>query len=240
MLAVKAELAATGTLRAAINLANFLLVTGRNANGDPEGVAPDMAREIARRLGVSVTYVCYASPGELADAVDANVWDIALIGAEPKRAEKITFSPAYVEIPSTYLVPAGSRLRTLADVDRAGVRISVYGRSAYDLWLDRNIKHATLMRADSIDASYKQFVDQKLDALAGLKPRLLEDAEKLPGARVLEGQFTAVQQAIGVRRRDTAGATFLREFVEQAKASGFVGALIERHKIRGLSVAPAV
>src|SRR5262244_1698259 len=127
---VVSELAPTGVLRAAINMGNALLVTGRTRSGDPEGVAPDMAREIASRLGVPVVYVPYARPGELADAAGSGVWDIGLIGAEPQRAEKITFTPAYVEIEATYLVPAGSPLRTLADVDKPGVRISVTGRSA--------------------------------------------------------------------------------------------------------------
>jgi polar amino acid transport system substrate-binding protein len=236
---VMSELASTGVLRAAINMGNFLLVTGRSASGDPEGVSPDMAREIASRLGVPVAYVPYARPGELADAAGSGVWDIGLIGAEPARAQKIAFSPAYVEIDATYLVPAGSPLKTVAEVDRTGVRIAVTARSAYDLWLERNIKHAELVRAEGGDATFKQFVDEQLDALAGLRPRLLEDVEKLPGARILDGQFTAVQQAIGTARNNTAGAAFLREFVEEAKRSGLVGRLIERHKVVGrLSVAP--
>jgi polar amino acid transport system substrate-binding protein len=233
------ELAPTGVLRAAINMGNALLVTGRTASGDPEGVAPDMAREIASRLGVPVAYVPYARPGELADAAGSGVWDIGLIGAEPQRAEKISFTPAYVEIEATYLVPAGSPLKTVAEVDRAGVRIAVTARSAYDLWLERNIKHAQLVRSEGGDATFKQFVDEKIEALAGLRPRLLEDVQKLPGARILDGQFTAVQQAVGTARLNTAGAAFLREFVEEAKASGLVARLIERHKVVGrLSVAP--
>src|SRR5438552_7845713 len=127
---VVSELAPTGALRAAINMGNFLLVTGRTPSGDPEGVAPDMAREIAAKLGVPVAYVRYARPGELADAAGSGVWDIGLIGAEPQRAEKISFTPAYVEIEATYLVPAGSSLETIADVDRPGVRIAVSARSA--------------------------------------------------------------------------------------------------------------
>jgi len=235
---VISELVPTGVLRAGINMANFLLVTGKSATGDPEGVAPDMAREIATRLGVPVKYVPYKTPGELADMAGKGAWDIGLIGAEPQRAEAIAFSPAYVEIEATYLVPAGSPLKALADVDRAGVRIAVTGRSAYGLWLDRNIKHATLVRTDTLDSAYEQFVRDKLDALAGLKPRLLSDVKKLPGARILEGQFTAVQQAIGTARKNAAAAAYLRDFVEEAKASGFVARLIERHKVVGLSVAP--
>jgi polar amino acid transport system substrate-binding protein len=235
----RAELAPTGVLRAGINLSNFLLVTGRSANGDPEGVSPDMAREIARRLGVPLAYVPFKTPGELADAADKNIWDIGLIGAEPARAQTISFTAAYVEIEATYLVPAGSPLKSIAEVDRPGVRIAVTARSAYDLWLERNIKHATLVRSSSLDAAMKQFADEKLDALAGLRPRLITDVEKLPGARILDGQFTAVQQAVGTARKNQAGAAFLSEVVEDAKKSGLVAQLIERHKVRGrLSVAP--
>src|SRR5690348_1480490 len=140
-------------------MSNFLLVTGRTEAGDPAGVAPDMARGIADRLGVAVRYVPFPSPGALADAADHDVWDIGLVGAEPQRAEKIAFSPAYVEIEATYLVPAGSPLTSIAAVDRAGVRIAVTARSAYDLWLERNIKHARLVRSEGGDAAFKQFVD---------------------------------------------------------------------------------
>jgi polar amino acid transport system substrate-binding protein len=234
----KDELAPTGVLRAGLNLSNFLLVSGKTADGGPAGVAPDMAAEIARRLGVPVTYVSYRTPGELADAAETGAWDIGLIGAEPQRAEKIAFTPAYVEIEATYLVPAGSTIRSLADVDKPGVRISVTGRSAYGLWLDRHITAATLVKTGTLDSAYERFVGDRLEVLAGLKPRLLSDVEKLPGARILDGKFTAVQQAIGTGRRNTAGAAFLRDFVEEAKASGFVQGLIDRHQVRGLSVAP--
>ena len=234
---VVAELAPTGTLRAGINLSNFLLVTGRSATGEPMGVAPDMARAVAQRLGVPVTYVTFASPSDLAAAATAGMWDIGLIGAEPARAEQIVFTAAYVEIEATYLLPAGSKLKDIADVDQPGVRIAVSGGSAYDLWLARNIKHAELVRASGIDASYDLFVEQGLDALAGLRTRLVADAEKLPDARVLDGRFTAIQQAIGTRRGNDAGAAFLEAFVEDAKRSGLVAEFIEHHRVRGLTVA---
>lgn len=235
---VKAELAPAGTLRAGINVQNFLLVTGKTESGDPAGVAPDMAAEIARRLGVPMKLVPFKSPGELADAAEANAWDIGLIGAEPQRAEKITFSPAYVEIEATYLVPADSPLRSIADVDRKGVRIAVMGRAAYGLWLERNIKNAGLVRADSLASAAEQFVRDKLEALAGLRPALISDAAKVPGGRILDGRFMAVQQAIGTQRKNAAAAAFLRDFIEEAKVSGFVASLIEKHKVRGLTVAP--
>lgn len=231
------ELAPTGALRVGINLSNFLLVTGTAANGDPEGVSPDMGAEIARRLGVPVKYVCYKTPGELADAADRNEWDIGNIGAEPQRAEKIAFTSAYVEIEATYLVPAGSRLTTLADVDRPGVTIACGARTAYGLWLERNIKQATIKWADGLDASYDLFVNEKLDVLAGLKPKLLSEVKKLPGATILDGRFMAVHQAIGTHRRNAAAAPWLQAFVDETKASGFVAGLIAKHKVVGLSVA---
>jgi polar amino acid transport system substrate-binding protein len=237
---IVSELAPTGVLRAGINLSNFLLVTGKSPTGEPEGVSPDMAREVAARLSVPVKYVTFPSPGELADQAGKGVWDIGLIGAEPQRAETIAFTNAYVEIEATYLVPAGSRLQTIADVDAPGVRIAVAGRSAYGLWLDRNIKHAELVRADSLGSATEQFMREKLDALAGLRPGLLTDIEKLPGARIIAGKFSSVQQAIGTAKKNTAGAKFLNDFVAEAKASGLVARLIERHKVVGrLSVAAA-
>jgi polar amino acid transport system substrate-binding protein len=236
--AIRSELAPRGVLRAAINLSNFLLVTGRSPSGEPEGVAPDMARALADRLGVPVTYVTYPRPGDLADAAMTDAWDIGLIGAEPARAEKIVFSPAYAEIEATYLVPPGSPLTAIDQVDETGIRIAVTARTAYGLWLDRTIERAELVQSASLDAAFDQFVAEKLDVLAGLRPRLLADARRLPGARILEGQFTAVQQAIGTARGNEAGAAFLHDFVEEAKASGAVAALIARHGVTGLSVAP--
>jgi polar amino acid transport system substrate-binding protein len=198
-----------------------------------------MAAAIGARLGVPVKYIPFAKPGELADAAGTDAWDIGLIGAEPARAEKIDFTAAYCEIEATYLVPPGSPLKTIADVDKPGVRIAVSARSAYDLWLERNIKNAQLVRANGGPATLDLLVKDKLDAMAGLRPGLLTDVEKLPGYKILDGQFTAVQQAVGTARKNTAGAAFLKAFVEEAKRSGMVASFIERHAVVGrLSVAP--
>lgn len=232
------EIAPTGKLRAGINLLNFLLVTGKDADGSPQGVAPDMAHAIAQKLGVELELVPFASPGELADAALDDVWDIGLIGSEPKRAEKIDFTSAYVEIEATYLVPAGSSLRHASEVDRPGHRIAVAARSAYDLWLVRNIKHAKLMHAEGFDATLELFLSQNLEAMASLKPGLLNDVAKVPGSRILEGQFTAVQQSVGVPKGRSEAATWLQSFVQESKASGFVAELIAKHQVKGLSVAP--
>lgn len=233
-----AELAPKGVLRAGINLSNFLLVSRREADGTPVGVAPDMARALADRLGVPLQLVPFPSPGELGDRVDDDRWDVGLIGAEPQRAQRIAFSSAYVEISCTYLVGVGSPIQRVEEVDRPGMRIASTARTAYDLWLERNIRQAEVIRATSIDGAYESFVTMRLDALAGLRPRLLADVQKLPGARVLDGQFAAVQQAIGTARAHEEGARFIEAFVEDAKRSGLVASLIDKHRVQGLSVAP--
>src|ERR1700675_2805730 len=236
---IVAELAPTGVLRAAINMGNFLLVTGKTPSGDPTGVSADIAAAIAARLGVPVKFIPYAKPGEIADDAEKGLWDIGNIGAEPQRAAVINFTAAYCEIEATYLVAAGAPIRGVGDVDQAGKRIAVTARSAYGLWLENNIKKAELVQFDSADAALKAFVDEKMDAYVGLRPALVGLAEKLRGSRILDGQFSAVQQAVGTPKKNTAGFAFLRDFVEEAKRSGVVASLIERHGVTGrLSVAP--
>src|SRR6266699_2847571 len=234
-----AELAPTGFLRAAINMGNFLLVTGKTPSGDPTGVSAYIAAAIAARLGVPVKYLPYTRPGEIADDAEKGLWDIGNIGAEPQRAAVINFTAAYAEIEATYMVPAGSPIRGVGEVDQPGKRAAVTARSAYGLWLENNFKKGELLQFDSADTAIKAFADQKMDAYAGLRPGLIDVAAKLPGSRILDGQFTAVQQAVGTPRKNAAGFAFLRDFVEDAKRSGIVASLIERHGVTGrLSVAP--
>lgn len=235
--ATRRALAPTGVLRAGINLSNFLLVSSRTTDGGPAGVSPDMAAAIGRALDLPVSYVTYPNPGVLADAADQDEWDIALIGAEPQRAETIAFTPAYAEIEATYLVPPDSPIRGIADVDRDGMRIAVAERTAYGLWLDRNIRHATLVHAAGLDGSLETFRAGGLDALAGLRPRLIKDVQEIPGARMLEGRFMTVQQAVGTPRAKAAALGWLTAFVTEAIASGFVAERIASHGVKGLSVA---
>ena len=236
--AARAELAPGGKLRVGINHSNFLLVNPGSPHGAPRGIAPDLALELGRRLGVPVEFVSFDGAGKTADAIRDAAVDVGFIASEAERANVIEFSSAYLELPATYLVPAGSSLRSLAEVDRPGVRIAISARSAYDLYLSRTLKNAQLVRAEGIPSSVKLFADQKLDALAGLKPGLVTEAQKLPGARVLEGQFTAVQQSIGVPKKRAAAAKHLREFVEDVKRSGLVAQLVEKHGVKGVNVAP--
>jgi polar amino acid transport system substrate-binding protein len=234
--AAKSELAPTGKLRVGINYGNFLLVTKRS-DGEYTGIAVDLGRELGKRLDVPVELVAFATAGKLADAVKAGAWDVAFLGNEPQRAGEIAFSPAYLEIEAGYLVPAGSPIRTVAEVDRKGVRVATAVNSAYDLYLSRTLKQASLVRVQGIQASYDIFVKDKLEALSGLKPRLVTDAETLPGSRVLEGRFTVVQQSVGTPQGRPAAAKYLGEFAKDVKASGFVAQAIARHAVRGVTVA---
>jgi polar amino acid transport system substrate-binding protein len=236
--AARAELAPAGRLRVGINLQNFLLVNEASRGGEPAGIVPDLARELSRVSGLAFDFIPFDSAGKLADAARTGVWDVAFLAAEPARAKDIAFSPPYLEIETGYLVPARSPIRSIDQVDRTGVRISAAEKSAYDLYLTRTLKHATLVRAPGIEASFERFVSDGLEVLAGLKSRLLGDAERLPGSRILEGRFGSVQQAIGAPVGREAAAAFLREFAVYAKASGLVAQAIARHGVRGVSVAP--
>lgn len=233
------ELAPCGVLRVALNDANFLLVQREGAAAQARGVAPDLGRAIAARLALMPEFVHYLDAGLMSDAVAGGAWDIGFMGAEPARAERIAFTDAYVEIEAGYLVPPGSPLHAVADVDREGIQIAVAARSAYDLFLSRTLQHAELVRAENIPASYELFLARRLHALAGLKPRLIQDARRLPGSRLLDGRFTAVQQAIGTPSDRILAAAFLKRFVEEAKASGLVAELIARYGVEGITVPDA-
>jgi polar amino acid transport system substrate-binding protein len=234
--AIRTELAPTGKLRVGLNMSNFLLTATDAATGKPKGLAADMGMELGRRLGVPVELVPFPNPGAVADAAKTGVWDVGFIGAEPQRANEIDFTAAYVEIEATYLVPPGSPIKAIADVDRPGTRIAISDRSAYDLYLSRHLKHAELIRARGDDV-FKRFFSDKLDAMAGLRPGLVKIQDKLPGSRILEGKFTAVQQAAGAPKGRPAGSKYLREFIEDAKASGLVAKLIKKNNVHGLTVA---
>ena len=185
-----------------------------------------------------IKLVPFKSPGELADQAGKDIWDIGLIGAEPQRAAVMTFSAAYVEIEATYMVPPGSPITSIDQVDKKGVKVVTSARSAYGLWLENNIKNAELIQIAGLDGAFNKFKDDKIDVLAGLRPGLLKDIAKMPGATILPGKFSAVQQAVGCNKPAAEGARYIAHFVENAKKSGLVASLIEKHKVKGLSVAP--
>jgi polar amino acid transport system substrate-binding protein len=236
--AVRADLAPTGTLRAGINYGNFILATKDGASGESRGVAIDLTRELGARLGVPVEIIAYDTVGAMVDAAKTGAWDIAFLGSEPAREAVISFTAAYLEIEATYLVPAGSPLRAAADVDREGVRVAAPARANYELFLSRSLQRATLVSAANANAAFDLLVKGQVDALAGLKQGLMGLAEKLPGSRMLDGRFMAVQQSIGVPRGRDAGLAYLRRVVEDAKASGLVARAIEKTGAHGVAVAP--
>ena len=237
--AAKAELTRTGKLRAGINFQNQFLTT-LGPNGEQGGVAVEFARELARRLEVPVEIISYNSAGALADSVSTGAWDISVLGDEPERAKVIAFAPPLTELEATYLVPAGSPIRSVDEVDRPGVRIVSPAKAAYDLYLSRTIKNAKLVQIAGSKAAEAHFVGEKLDALAGLKPGLVELAPTIPGSRILDGNFTVVRHTVGMPRdgRDAAVA-YVRDLVEDVKASGLVAEWIRKSGVKGLSVAPA-
>jgi polar amino acid transport system substrate-binding protein len=235
---IRADLAPIGKLRAGINYTNFILATKDRATGESRGVAIDLAREVGRRLGVPLEIVAYDSVGAMVDAAKTGAWDIAFLGSEPAREAVISFTAAYLEIEATYLVQAASSLRTVDEVDKDGIRVAAPARANYELFLTRTLKHAKLVSAAGADAAFDLLVKGQVDALAGLKQALIGLAEKLPGSRMLDGRFMAVQQSIGVPKGRDEGLRYLRGVVEDAKASGLVARAIEKTGARGVSVAP--
>jgi polar amino acid transport system substrate-binding protein len=235
---LRSDLAPTGKLRVGINYGNPVLASRDPASGELSGVAVDLACELARRVNLPIELVAFESAGKMFDALKADAWDVAFLAIDPGRAGEIDFTAAYVEIEGTYLVPAGSALGTLEDVDAAGVRVGVSAKSAYDLFLSRSLQRAQLVRAPDPNAAFQLIVTAKVDVVAGVKQHLLANAEKLPGSRVLDGRFMSIEQALGIRKGRAAGAQYLREFIEEVKASGFVAEAIEKAGIRGVSVAP--
>ena len=231
------EFAPSGTLRVAINLGNTVLAQ-KDAAGLPKGITVDLAHELARRLGVAIALVTFDAAGKVFDAMKRGVWDIAFLAVEPVRAAEIDFTAPYVLIEGTYMVPKGSSLKAIADVDRSGVRIAVATGSAYDLYLTRTIKHATLVRAPTGPAALAMFVRDKLEAAGGVKQPLVEFAAANPAVRVMEGRFMAIQQAMGMPKGRAAAARYLRGFVEEMKATGFVADALKRSNQPDAVVAP--
>ena len=227
------QLAPLGYLRAAINLSNFLLVTGKESNGDPQGVSPDMAKALANELNVDIKLITFNRPGELADAILDDAWDIGNIANEPERAKSITFSLPYTTIESTFLIRNGLNINSLQDVDKKGIKIAVAERSAYDLWLTENIKNADLIRAKSIDESFSVFQENKYEVLAGLRPKLIDDIKKTTDCYLLDEPFTFINQCIGSKPGNLEAKNFINNFVKRNIENGFIKNLLSKYNVLG-------
>jgi polar amino acid transport system substrate-binding protein len=233
--AARSELAPTGTLRAGMNLSNTLFTTKDPATGELRGVAVDLMRELGSRLGVPVELVVHATPGEVADAVNKGTWDVAILAIEASRAQTISFSPPISEIEATYAVRKDSPLRSVEQVDAPGVRISAPAKAGYELYLSRALKNATLVRSKDIQGSLELFNERRAEAVAGLKPMLLDSMGRMPDARLLEGRFMTVNHGLSIPRGRPAADEFLKQTVQDLNASGFIARSIERHGVKGLS-----
>jgi len=230
------DLAPTGKLRAAINLGNMVLAQKDPATGQPKGITPDLARELGRRLGVPVELVPFDAAGKVFEAVKTGALDVMFLAIEPVRANEIAFTAPYVLIEGVYMVPTDSKIASVADVDRDGIRIGVSRNSAYDLYLTRTLKHATLVRGDD---GIALFVKDKLDAAGGVKQPLVAYAKTNPNVRILDGRFMEIRQAMGTPKgRGDAGARYLGAFIEEMKASGFVADALKRSNQPDAAVAP--
>ena len=228
------DLAPAGTLRASINLGNIVLAQGTPDN--PAGVTPELARELAKRLGVPSALTCFDGAGKAFDAMKAGQVDIVFLAIEPVRAAEIEFTAPYVIIEGVYMVPKNSPLKSPADVDQPGIRVGVNQLSAYDLFLTRNLKNATLVRSADGAAT---FVKEKLDAAGGVKQSLQKFIAQNPGVRLIDERFMEIQQAMGCAKGKTAGAAYLRSFIEEMKANGFVADALKRSGQHDAAVAPA-
>jgi len=235
--AAAAELATTGTLRAAINFGNPILAS-RAPDGAPRGVSVDLANEAGRRLGVPVELVQFNSAGNVVEAVKAGRVDLAFVAIDPVRAADMEYTAPYVIIEGAYLVRQGSPLRSNAEVDRSGTRVAVGRGSAYDLFLTRELKAATILRAPTSPEVTDFFLAQNLDVAAGVKQQLEADARRVGGVRLLPGRFMVIEQAMGVPKGRRAAQDWLSSFIEEMKSSGFVAAALQRHGIEGAAVAP--
>jgi polar amino acid transport system substrate-binding protein len=236
--AVIADLAPTGKLRAAINFGNPVLAAKDATTGEPAGISSDLARELARRLDVAIAFVPYDAAGKVVEGLKSAAWDICFLAIDPQRAADISFTPPYVVIEGVYLVADASPVRSIADVDRPDARIGVIVGSAYDLHLSRDLKHAAIVRADSAEAVIALWLAHAIDIVAGVKPQLDADARRVPGLRMLPGRFMAIYQAMGTPRGRDAGAAYLRAFIEEMKASGFIAEAFVRNRIEGAAMAP--
>jgi len=223
-------LAPTGTLRAGLNLSNFLLVSGQNADDTPAGVSPDLARHIAAALDVPCEFVLFETPGQLADAVADDVWDICNIAHEPDRARQIDFSQPYILIDANFLVRTESAFTSNEDIDQKDVKIIAFYRSAYDLWLRDNLQHASLVAADSIQHSHDMFLRGEADVLASLKPRLQMELDT-DRHRMIAPRFTAIKQAVGIKKTDPAVLQFLNDLINDAIENGFIEASLAAHGV---------
>jgi polar amino acid transport system substrate-binding protein len=231
-------LAPTGRLRVGLQLGNPLNVIRDSASGEMKGVAFDLGNELARRLGVPFEPVLYPSVGALLDSGKSGAWDVAFVGFSPARAKEWDFSALHLEVEFGYLVPGGSSISTMADVDRPGIRVAVQEKSGPDTFFSRTLKNTAVVRASSNPGALEALKSGRADAMGSIKPILFELSNQLPGSRVLDGRPGIDPHAMAMPKGRDLGLAYAREFIEDAKSEGLVKAAIDKAGLRGVVVAP--
>ena len=231
-------LAPTGKLRVALQLANPLNAIRDSASGEMTGVGFDLGNELARRIGVPFEPVLYPSVGALLDSGKSGAWDVAFVGFSPARAQEWDFTGLHLEVEFGYLIPAGSAISAMADVDRPGIRIAVQENSGPDIFFSRTLRNVVVVRASSNPGALEALKSGRADVMGSIKPVLFELSNQLPGSRVLDGRPGIDPHAMAMPKGRDLGVAYARTFIEDAKSEGLVKAAVERASLRGVVVAP--
>ena len=226
------KIAPTGVLRIGVNMSNFLLVNSKDKLGVIDGVSPGIGKKLAKELNISFEIVQFANPGLLADAVDNNEWDIGNIASEKERGKTIDFSDPYVNIDANFLFREEDNFKNNNDIDQSGIKIAVFERSAYDLWLTENFKKAELIRVNSIEESHNLFKENKVNILAGLKPKLIDEMKKNNNYEMIQSPFTYIKQSIGIKKGNPEVLDFINKFISNNIKEGYIKSLLQQHNVQ--------
>ena len=229
---ISKKLAPTGILRVGINMSNFLLINGKDSNGLPDGVSPDIGKKLARELNLKCKLVQFKKPGLLADAVNEDMWDIGNIACEKERSKTIDFTDPYVNIDANFMFRKKDNFKTNDDINLPGIKIAVLERSAYDLWLTENYKNIELIRVNTIEESHKLFREDKVNVLAGLKPKLIEEIKTNNDFQMINSPFTYIKQSIGIKKGTPEILDFLNKFISKLIKEGYVESLLKKHNVQ--------
>ena len=226
------KIAPTGVLRVGVNMSNFLLVNSKDKLGVIDGVSPGIGKKLAKELNISFEIVQFANPGLLADAVNNNKWDIGNIASEKERGKTIDFSDPYVNIDANFLFREEDNFKNNNDIDQSGIKIAVFERSAYDLWLTENLKKAELIRVNSIEESHNLFKENKVNILAGLKPKLIDEMKKNNNYEMIQSPFTYIKQSIGIKKGNPEVLDFINKFISNNIKEGYIKSLLKQHNVQ--------
>ncbi len=237
---ISKKIAPSGVLRVGLNMSNFLLVSSKDANGLPDGVSPDIGKKIAEELNLVCKLVEFERPGLLADAVNDDQWDIGNIAYEKERSKTIDFSDPYVNIDANFIFRNKDNFKSNEEINSTGIKIAVAERSAYDLWLTDNFKNVEIIRASSIEESHDLFRNNKVDVLAGLKPKLIDELATNNNFKLMANPFTYIKQSIGLKKGNPEILEFLNGFISKLIREGYIKELLKKHKVHDKLSVPKI